>query len=130
MNFYLRWKSYQKLHLLILIIKPMTKKEFVSMSLPYGLKVLMPESDNKYCRKTVIGTVGAVFDDGSISCFDTVNACPRWYKPILYPCNFAIGDLSGYELMYAIKKHSDFAGLIEKGQAIDVNSLEFNPYKK
>ena len=62
----------------------MTKKEFVSMSLPYGLKVLIPESDNKYCRKTVIGTVGAVFDDGSINCFDTVNACPRWYKPILY----------------------------------------------
>ena len=63
----------------------MTKKEFVAMSLPYGLKVLIPESDNKYCRKTVIGTVGAVYSDGSITCHDTVNACPRWYKPILYP---------------------------------------------
>lgn len=108
----------------------MTKKEFVAMSLPYGLKVLIPESDNKYCRKTVIGTVGAVFDDGSINCFDTVNACPRWYKPVLNPCGFAISDLDGYELMHAIKKHYDVAGLIEKGQAIDVNSLEFNPYKK
>ena len=61
----------------------MTKKEFVSMSLPYGLKVVIPESDTKWCRKTVIGTVGAVFDDGSVNCFDTVNACPRWYKQII-----------------------------------------------
>lgn len=108
----------------------MTKKEFVAMSLPYGLKVLIPESDNKYCRKTVIGTVGAVYDDGSITCHDTVNACPRWYKPILKPCDFATGGLYGHELIYAIKKHYDIAGLIEKGQAVDVNSLEFNPYKK
>ena len=27
----------------------MTKKEFVSMSLPYGLKVLIPESETKGC---------------------------------------------------------------------------------
>lgn len=108
----------------------MTKKEFVAMSLPYGLKVLIPESDTKGCRKTVVGTVGAVYDDGSITCHDTVNACPRWHKPILYPCDFAISDLSGYELIYAIEKHHDVAGLIEKGQAVDVNSLEFNPYKK
>ena len=68
----------------------MTKKEFVSMSLPYGLKALIPESDTKGCRKTVIGTVGAVYDNGSINCFDAVNACPKWYKPILYP----MSDLS------------------------------------
>ena len=62
----------------------MTKKEFVSMSLPYGLKVLIPESDTKGCRKTIIGTVGAVYDDGSIACHDTINTFPKWYKPILY----------------------------------------------
>ena len=56
----------------------MTKKEFVSMSLPYGLKVLIPESDTKWCRKTVVGTVGAVFDDGSINCFDTVMPYTWW----------------------------------------------------
>ena len=28
----------------------MTKKEFVSMSLPYGLKVLIPEYDTKVQR--------------------------------------------------------------------------------
>jgi len=107
----------------------MTKKEFVAMSLPYGLKVLIHESNKKYCRKTVIGTVGVVFDDGSINCYDTVNACPRWYKPLLYPCDFGIGDLYGYELIHSIKKHYDIAGLIEKGEAIDINSLEVNPYK-
>ena len=55
----------------------MTKKEFVAMSLPYGLKVLIPESNTKGCRKTVVGTVGVVFDDGSINCYDTVNTAPH-----------------------------------------------------
>jgi len=143
----------------------MTKNEFVSMSLPYGLKVLIPESDTKGCRKTVIGTVGAVYDDGSITCHDTVNACPKWYKPILYPISdlsnvikykdkrfipicriynmsgqYAIGEswfrnhniscLPSFIMNEMIKWHFDIAGLIEKGQAIDVNTLKVNPYKK
>jgi len=110
----------------------MTKKEFVAMSLPYGLKVLIPESDNKYCRKTVIGTVGAVYDDGSITCHDTVNACPRWYKPILYPLPNDLAGIAWAETFIIaisyIEMHYDVAGLIEKGQAVDVNSLEVNPY--
>jgi len=108
----------------------MTKKEFVSMSLPYGLKVLIPESNTKGCRKTVIGTVGVVFDDGSINCYDTVNASPDKYKPILKPMKPVI--LGHYSLEYVvglIKKHFDVAGLIPKGQAIDVNTLNINPYK-
>ena len=104
------------------------------MSLPYGLKVLIPESDTKGCRKTVIGTVGAVFDDGSINCFDTVNACPRWYKPILHPVGQEIYNYIDWKFLYYIKhcleNHFDIAGLIEKGQAIDVNTLKVNPYKK
>ena len=112
----------------------MTKKEFVSMSLPYGLKVLIPESDTKGCRKTVVGTVGAVYDDGSITCHDTVNACPRWYKPILYPVGQEIYNYIDWKSLYYIKhcleNHFDIAGLIEKGQAIDINTLKVNPYKK
>ena len=112
----------------------MTKKEFVSMSLPYGLKVLIPESDTKGCRKTVIGTVGSVFDDGSITCHDTVNACPNWYKPILHPVGQEIYNYIDWKFLYYIKhcleNHFDIAGLIEKGQAIDVNTLKVNPYKK
>ncbi len=134
----------------------MTNKEFVSMSLPYGLKVLIPESNTKGCRKTVIGTVGVVFDDGSINCYDTVNASPERYKPILHKLtniskfnktiteNFlsdAVVDLmdieivketsiSAFELIFLVRNHFDVAGLIAKGQAIDVNSLKVNPYKK
>ena len=134
----------------------MTKKEFVSMSLPYGLKVLIPESDTKGCRKTVIGTVGAVYDDGSITCHDTVNACPKWYKPILHKLtdiskfnsyiaeNFLskevinlmkldmISDtkISYFEFIFLVKNHFDVAELISQGKAIDVNALKVNPYKK
>ena len=134
----------------------MTKKEFVSMSLPCGLKVLIPESDTKGCRKTVIGTVGAVYDDGSITCHDTVNACPRWYKPILHKLtdiskfnsyiaeNFLskevinlmkldmISDtkISYFEFIFLVKNHFDVAELISQGKAIDVNTLKVNPYKK
>lgn len=134
----------------------MTKKEFVSFSLHYGLKVLIPESDKKGCRKTVIGTVGSVFDDGSINCFDTVNACPRWYKPILHNLtdiskfnshiaeNFlsqevmdlmkidmiAETKISYFEFIFLVKNYFDVAGLISQGKAIDVNTLNVNPYKK
>ena len=131
----------------------MTKKEFVSMSLPYKLKVVIPESDEKGCRKTVIATVGVVFDDGSINCYDAVNACPKWFKPILYPLSDAykmiksdkltvktfldaqcgiinIDAIQLFELIQLVKSRFDVAGLIAKGQAIDVNSLKVNPYKK
>lgn len=131
----------------------MTKKEFVSMSLPYKLKVVIPESDEKGCRKTVIATVGVVFDDGSINCYDAVNACPKWFKPILYPLSDAykmiksdkltvktfldaqcgiinIDAIQLFELIQLVKSRFDVAGLIAKGQAIDVNTLKVNPYKK
>ena len=133
----------------------MTKKEFVSMSLPYGLKVLIPESDTKGCRKTVIGTVGAVYDDGSITCHDTVNACPKWYKPILHKLTditkfdsyvaecflskdvmrlmkldmIADTKISYFEFIFLAKNHFDVAELISQGQAVDVNTLKVNPYK-
>lgn len=109
----------------------MTKKEFAAMSLPYGLKVVIPESNTKGCRKTVVGTVGAVFDDGSINCYDTVNAYPKWHKPILMPTQYNyINEIDIQSLFYFLKNHFDIAGLIAKGQAIDVNSLKVNPYKK
>ena len=131
----------------------MTKKEFVSMSLPCKLKVLIPESNTKGCRKTVIATVGVVFDDGSINCYDAVNACPKWYRPVLYPLSDAykmiksdkltvktfldaqcgiinIDAIQLFELIQLVKSRFDVAGLIAKGQAIDVNTLKVNPYKK
>lgn len=133
----------------------MTKKEFVSMSLPYGLKVLIPESNTKGCRKTIIGTVGAVYDDGSIACHDTINTFPKWYKPILHKLTditkfdsyvaecflskdvmklmkldmIAETEISYFEFIFLVKNHFDVAELISQGQAIDVNTLEVNPYK-
>ena len=134
----------------------MTKKEFVSMSLPYGLKVVIPESNTKGCRKTVVGTVGVVFDDGSINCYDTVNASPKRYKPILRPMHevvlldrnpssaiiseedikylkkgkVSLDFISAFTFKILIEMHFDVAGLIDKKEAIDINIFEFNPYKK
>lgn len=134
----------------------MTKKEFVSMSLPYGLKVLIPESNTKGCRKTIIGTVGAVYDDGSIACHDTINTFPKWYKPILHKLTditkfdsyvaecflskdvmklmkldmIAETEISYFEFIFLVKNHFDVAELISQGQAVGVNTLKVNPYKK
>ena len=63
----------------------MTLLEYESMSLPYGLKVQFPETNEKSCRKKVIGTIHAVYNDGSITCYDTVNATPDRFKLILHP---------------------------------------------
>ena len=35
-----------------------------------------------------------------------------------------------YYIKHCLENHFDIAGLIEKGQAIDVNTLKVNPYKK
>lgn len=51
--------------------------------LPYSVKVLMPKSNKKGCKKKVIGTVSAVYDDATIVCHDTVNATPNRFKLIL-----------------------------------------------
>jgi hypothetical protein len=52
---------------------------------PYGLKVKLPIVNKKECRQYVIGTIGAIYSDGSICCHDTVNSTPNWFKPILKP---------------------------------------------
>ena len=35
-----------------------------------------------------------------------------------------------YYIKHCLENHFDIAGLIEKGQAVDVNTLKVNPYKK
>lgn len=149
----------------------MTLLEYESMSLPHGLKAQFPESNEKGCRKKVIGTIHAVYSDGSITCYDTVNATPDKFKLLLRPLsgltkpiehkgekfvplqellknsNFNINKMSECDMLEFIevynvpelitlndlpiylKFHFDLAGLIEKGEAIDVNTLEENPYK-
>lgn len=151
----------------------MTKQEFMSMSLPYGLKfahlhsglfncIADIKSDlvNGYCRFVPLNKGRKIIRLTSL----------KDYKPILHPltdltkeiehngekfvpnykiignsyfdCNWIISAVAkgthGIEFIYdlpyfVVKKliewHFDIAGLIEKGEAIDVNTLETNPYK-
>lgn len=118
--------------------------------LPYGLKAKFQKTQDRKCRKYVIGTIGAMYceknGDVSITCFDTVNAAPYTFKPILRPMT----DLTKEELIeqgftsyidylthekrtpleapynkvqYLLSKHYDVFGLIEQGLAIDINTI-------
>jgi hypothetical protein len=53
--------------------------------LPYGLKAKFQAKNKKTCRKYVIGTISVMYSDCSICCYDTVNATPDQFKPILRP---------------------------------------------
>jgi hypothetical protein len=63
----------------------MKKLEFLAASLPYGLKAQFKEKEIKYYREKVVGTISGIYDDCSIVCHDTVNACPIKFKPIIRP---------------------------------------------
>jgi hypothetical protein len=53
--------------------------------LPYKLKAKFPETNRKNCKKYVVGTIGYLFSNCSIGCYDTVNSYPDNFKPILRP---------------------------------------------
>ena len=38
--------------------------------------------------------------------------------------------ISYFEFIFLVKNHFDVAELISQGQAIDINTLKVNPYKK
>lgn len=116
--------------------------------LPYGLKAKFQAKNKKTCRKYVIGTISVMYSDCSICCYDTVNATPDNFKPILRPLSdyadinsdamnrlncdmseqinlneFAIGYIclgSLYQSTYdlCLKNHIDVFGLIDKGLAL------------
>ena len=65
--------------------------------LPFGVKAIFNESNDKKCRKKVIGTVSGVYSDGSIVCHDTVNASPDKFKLVLYPLSQLFGNISQHE---------------------------------
>ena len=143
----------------------MTKEQFMAMSLLYKLKCQFMESEDRYCRKKVIGTISGIYDDGSIVCSDAINACPSKFKLILRPLSDLNKEIEhngekfvpkegilgrhGYGYLWQIDRggkidpnkiqyeclklliewHFDIIGLLQKGEAIDVNTLEINPYK-
>lgn len=125
----------------------------LAMYLPYEIKAYFKEANERYCRKYVIGTVHSVYDDASITCYDTVNATPDKFKLILVPlddfydinckavCELAIdlttqmtlvdlclGKIHYTGLRYSAMKellsyHIDVFGLIKKGFAISIRDV-------
>lgn len=134
----------------------MTKQEFLAMSLPYGLKILRP--DNKTILE-IAGIVGNlyIFNDNGVEKYGAIKCISN--KPIFHPLsdltkeiehkgerfvpierikelnlgtmpkNNTIGWMYYQQVQKLIEWHFDIADLISKGEAIDVNTLEINPYK-
>ena len=121
----------------------MTKEQFFAFSLPYGLKA---EFTNTF-GEVSIGELDGYYVDGYL--FDRCN--DKDAKPILHPLtdyrklNLDVTDEieiiniidkvniienANFRLVLRlVEEHFDIVGLIERGEAIDVNTLEINPYK-
>ena len=65
--------------------------------LPFGVKAIFAETNDKKCQKKVIGTVSGIYSDGSIVCHDTVNASPDKYKLVLYPLTDLFENIGQHE---------------------------------
>jgi len=101
------------------------KLEHLAAYFPYGVKARFQEVNNSKCRKYVIGTVMAIFDNGSICCSDTVNSCPDRFKLVLKPLPYIdrmqILALNRFvEIQPYLKNHYDIFGLIESGEAVEI----------
>jgi hypothetical protein len=120
----------------------------LGMYLPYKIKAYFKEVNDRYCRKYVIGSVYSVYDDASITCYDTVNSSPDKFKLILVPLDdfydinckavcelgydlttqmtlvdLCLGKIHYTGLQYSdmkefLRSHIDIFGLIEKGYAV------------
>jgi hypothetical protein len=114
----------------------------LSMRLPYGVKVLhgdiilptgaMPnpctgkidiESVSKGGFKPILRSLSDLGDNELY----TMEHFPDFIKTFIQ--NVYQGGVTVKEYMYLIENHYDVNLLIEKGMAIDVNTLETNPYK-
>ena len=131
----------------------MNKEQFLAMSLPYGLKCYF--DGNSFDIIGIFKTVRLSYKPfGNISV--SVNNCKPILHPLsdltkdewieklnTFACNLLDAahvydekNVIGLNLMthpfevvmWLIEHHFDIAGLIEKGEAIDVNTLPENPY--
>jgi hypothetical protein len=57
--------------------------EQLSAYFPYKVKAKFQETNKPTCRKYVIGTVGGIYDNGTIVCHDVVNSYPDRFKLML-----------------------------------------------
>lgn len=127
----------------------MTKQEFMTMSLHSGIKMLGIKSVDYIERDDYILNVYSV-DKEDCYCGNKNRIIG---KPILYPLSdyqkikhlidvtdkigiisVIDGDFDFTKLRFdlilkLVQNHFDFLGLIEKGEAINVNTLDVNPYK-
>lgn len=125
----------------------------LGLYLPYKIKAYFKETNDRYCRKYVIGSVHSVYDDGSITCYDTVNSSPDKFKLILVPLDdfydincksicesgfdlttqmtlvdLCLGKIHYTCLRYSdmkefLRSHIDIFGLIEKGFAVSIHDV-------
>lgn len=134
----------------------MNKQEFMATSLPHGLKAMI-RTENKYIHNVDHYMYQYICDsdkDESLYKYDLILRPPSDItKPITHNGETFVpnekldeyfGECIWFEkgeiilpillnpfriVMQLIEWHFDIAGLIEKGEAIDVNTLETNPYK-
>ena len=126
----------------------MTKQEFMAFSLPYGLKVKFESGEIAGYNATTY--FYDKFNNENLPICRPLSDLTREIShnvETFRPLNKLV-DLFGYEIptfnnkilapiatenfncvIQLIEWHFDIANLIESGEAIDVNTLETNPYK-
>lgn len=135
----------------------MTKHEFLAMSLPYGLKIYSRSLIDDRLNSVINLNAGNLHEcnlsrnlpicrplsdltkEIEHDCEILIPFIPRnWIMENIYPdlslslsIEEGFCDIDQYTsiIQKLIEWHFDIAGLIEKGEAIDVNTLEINPYK-
>ena len=136
----------------------MKKEEFLAMSLPYELKAIYTPCDEPYyivefgpSRYSLM--VDKVYDykpilrplseleeillsefekyHKNIDCDNEIIDlfCEEHIKTSDLITEVIIENIPFNTVFWMVKNHFDVAGLIEKGEAIDVNTLPENPYK-
>jgi hypothetical protein len=136
----------------------MTKQEFLAFSLPYGLKLFNKNCEHKrmyemdglftpnavHCKETnrvdyfhceIMPILHPLSDLDSYNLNSPMNLtsnlalCFPYSLQRIIENRIATNTLSMVDALELIRHHFDISDLISKGEAIDVNILEINPYK-
>ena len=94
---------------------------WVYSSLNYDIKII--------CRKLSDLTNSDTKSIGFKVRLDVANASNNGDWILLLNGGFNLKTSPFYVIEILVKNHFDIVGLIEKGEAIDVNTLDVNPYK-
>ena len=124
----------------------MTEQEFIDFSLPYGLCVYLQNKTHLRLTKANYNTL--IDNEKRIPILLNMNLLYSksiWFNELEKYCCKELGVTNFYKHKYLqniiwdyqpffvikwlIINHFDIVDLIETGEAIDVNTLETNPYK-